>query len=96
MAGIKYENWKTEDKSPAVELQDLLRELAQAHLVDEFIEEDFDEEYIMMLKAFNLTARTLGMLDELESKVRRLQNDLIETKARLDVLEIKKKVKGGG
>lgn len=96
MAGIKSENWKTEDKSPAAELQELLKELAQEHLVDEFIEEDFDEEYIMMLKAFNLTARTLGMLDELESKVCRLQNDLIETKARLNVLEIEKGVKGGG
>lgn len=96
MAGIKSENWKTENKSPAAELQDLLREVAQEHLVDEFIEEDFDEEYILMLKAFNLTARTLGMLDELESEVRRLQDDLREVKAKLEVLEIEKGVKGGG
>lgn len=96
MAGIKSENWETENKTPAAELQDLLREVAQKHLVDEFIEEDFDEEYILMLKAFNLTARTLGMLDTLESEVRSVQNDLREVKAKLEVLEIEREKRVGG
>lgn len=74
-------------KSPAVELQDLIKELAHEYLMDDLIEGDLDEECIMLLKAVNLTTRTLEMLDKLESELRRLQNDLIEVKARLDVLE---------
>lgn len=75
-------------KTPAIDLEELLRQATTKEFMENFFEEELDEENMMLIKMLNLTARTLKQIHEQDLKIELLKTDVNELQAKVAVLEI--------